>query len=209
MTNPPGKKRNNGRFFRNQTLLYSSLITIVTISYAIMVVGFTILFQQITGIPNPIAIGVAVFIIAAIIYPIHNALEKSIARAFSRSKSDYQQQIQEFAVEVSGGLPPIEIAVKLSNSVHSVLRPLSLHVFLFDEENGSYRGIFSIPADKATEITFPPSSPLAEALTEQNSLVIDLQDLHESLQSEQPRLLLLNCNIFISLPKSETSAPNG
>ena len=194
-------------FVINQTVMYTILIVIVTVGYALVVMGLSLLLQRLTQINNPVVIGIAVFIIALLFFPVRQALEKNLNKVFNRAQITYDEHLKELAVSLTTLLTPQSIAEELVKHIKTTLEPENVYIYLLNDEDAAYHSVSS--NHNNTEVIFPINSELVNLLEEQESIYIDLTDIPGILTKDQALIKLIDCNLFIALPSRNQSQLNG
>ncbi|NSW51556.1 MAG: GAF domain-containing protein [Anaerolineae bacterium] len=185
------------------------MLGLVSISYALIVVGLTLVFQKFTDAQNPLVIAIAVFIIAIAFFPLRQVLERGLHRLFYRSQASYQNELQALSIELTKMLTPAEIARILCDHIQQSIFPEFVYVYLHDEEEGIFYPAAGGIAGASTEVVFPEDAMLVQILSEQESVLLDHNHFPASLASDQSRIRLIGCNLFIALPSRNNQLPNG
>ena len=190
---------------RLQTLLSLS----ITVSYALIVIGFSLLLQTLLRTNNTLVLGVLVLGFAILLFPLHQLLEKRLNTVFQQPTEAYQENLKEFAVALTNLQTPVAIAEVLCEQISNALNPASVFVYLFDEDKQVFASVATNHPTMNTEVTFSPQSELVSILEEQESVFIDLTDIPPVLSAVQAKIKLIDCNLFIALPGRQAGQLSG
>ena len=110
-------RRLRADYLLRRSILYVLLTILVVAGYALLVGGLSLIFGGAIGANNPWLIGLMVALLALILLPLRNGLQKGVDALLLRGQRAYQQHIQDFSHELSS-------AIELT----SILRTLRQHI---------------------------------------------------------------------------------
>jgi len=113
----------DARSILSQVMMYSTLLVIVAVSYALLVSGSSLIFGDLLPNRYPILVGIVVFIIALSIYPLRTRLQKRVDAAFFRGLEAYQESLQAFGRELTQLTDLEKIIQLLHEYIESAISP--------------------------------------------------------------------------------------
>lgn len=188
-------------YLMRRAMLYSLLSVLILGAYAFLAAGLGLIFGDLFRVYSPYLLGALVFLVAIVLNPLRDRLQRWIDVVFFRTATAYQQRIQEFTHELTRlmDLPAIVQAVR--RQAEESLFPQHCHIFLYDALNDQYVAAAGEDGRPTSDVRFHAASPLARTLSrERVPLFLDLARIPDSLQSERARLALLGAVLFIPLP---------
>jgi len=129
----------------NISLLQKLLSILITVSYALIVVGFSLLLQILFKNTTSLIFGALVILTAILLFPLHQILVKRLKLISQQSPEAYEENFKDYAVALTNLQTPVEIAEVLCEQITSALNPDSVFVYLFDEDKqagSKHRGHF-------------------------------------------------------------------
>ncbi len=188
-------------YLMRRALLYSLLSVLVLGGYALIVAGMGLIFGDLFHIYSPYLIGALVFLLAVLLNPLRNRIQRWIDIVFFRTQTAYQQRVQDFTHELTRLVNLNAIVQAVRRQVMESLLPQHFHIFLYDELNDQYVAAAGEDGRPTSDVRFHAASPLARTLSREHvPLFLDLTRIPESLQPERARLMLLGATLFIPLP---------
>jgi len=180
------KKRWRFRFILSRSFLYSLIVLIITIGYALLVAGLSLIINNFVSINNTLVTGVLIFLIALLFIPLRQRLDKVVNSIFFRTEQVLQERLQVFINEMTNLLEISKITKVLWQHIEQVLWPNGQHIFLYDSRINQYVAIPNPKNELTTDIRFLSNSKLIEKMVnEQSSIIVDLDQISSDLQSEQ------------------------
>ncbi|NPV85961.1 MAG: GAF domain-containing protein [Anaerolineae bacterium] len=194
-------------FVVKQALVYSLLLLLLALGYALMVSGFGVIFHQIFPYRNPVLVGVVVFILALLILPLRMELEKTIDKLFFRGAKVYQERLQDFSSDLTGAVGLAEIVKLVRQYLEKTLAPSILHIYLYDPLCDEYVATYDETRSPTSDIRFSANSQLVQQLSSMREpWRISLGALPKNLQPEANRIRLLGAHIYTPLVGQERLA---
>ncbi|MEJ5201597.1 MAG: GAF domain-containing protein [Anaerolineales bacterium] len=188
-------------FFMSRAVLYVLLVILVTVGYALMLTGLTLLLGElIPTIGKPVVIGLTIFILALLLLPVRQRLERLVSSAFFRGEQAYQDRLQTFSSELTGLVDLKDIVRVLREYVQHSLLPVNLHVFIFDPMSEQYIAMPNEKGERTSDLRFALASPLARILGERRSPIRVSELMGLDLQSDRTRVNLLHSEVLVPLP---------
>lgn len=198
------------RFLRTDELvrrgvMYILLSILVTLGYALVVVGAGLLFGGNLPSNNPIFVGLGLFVIAVILEPIRTRLQNLVDTIFFRGSRVFTEQLEDFSRKLTTALDLKTIGINMRDQIASTLTPSLIHIYTYDALNDFFSALPGEDRRPTSDIRFTSSSPLVNYFTKERlPLYLDNASvLPSELQSEQSRLALLGARLFIVLPGKE------
>jgi hypothetical protein len=113
-----------------RTLIYGTLIILLSLIFLIGILGFQATFTALTGENSPLAIVLSTLGIAAIFNPLRIRIRRQIDRLFYRSRYDAQRTLEAFAAMVRVAVDIDEISSSVLAVVQDTLQPEFLALWL-------------------------------------------------------------------------------
>jgi hypothetical protein len=192
----------HNNFILSRGVLYSLLSILIVLGYALLVSGLGMLMASLIEPGNPIIIGIAIFLLALIVNPLKQSLEKVLDLVFFRGEHVYQECLQTFSGDLTNVVGLVELIQVLRQYVAETLNPLSFHIFLFEPLIDQYIATPDENDDITSDIRFSANTPLVDMLNEKRSPILVTGTSHQKqkLQSDQARVELLGAEVLIPLP---------
>ncbi len=191
----------DARSILSQIMLYSTLLAIVAVSYALLVSGLSLIFGDLLQNRYPILVGIVVFIIALSIYPLRTRLQKRVDAAFFRGLEVYQESLQAFGRELTQLTDLEKIIQLLREYVESAISPTRLFIYIIDDTNSYYLASFDETGSRTSDIHFARSGALAQLLIQRGATIFlgNGSNLPEDLKVDQARLAVLRAQLFVPI----------
>ncbi|RPI31692.1 MAG: GAF domain-containing protein, partial [Chloroflexota bacterium] len=182
--------------------LYLLLAGILSLAFALLVTGSSLILGDYFYFDNPLAAGIAVFLIALLLNPLRNYLQRHVDNIFSKGQAAYREQLQAFSRELTQAMELPKIIQVLRRYIATSLRPAQLHIFVFDALSDHFIAYPDESGQPTTDLRFASNSSLVQALSSRrNSIFLgEAQTVPAYLQAERARLVLLGAQIYIPLP---------
>ena len=188
-------------FFMSRAVLYGLLVVLITVGYALIVTGLTLLLgEMLPTSGQPVVIGLTIFILALVFLPLRQRLEQLVASVFFRGEQAYQDHLRTFSSELTGLVELKEIVRVLREYVQHSLLPINLHVFILDPVSEQYIAMPDEQGERTSDLRFALASPLARILGERKSPIRVSELMGLDLQSDRTRLNLLHAEVLVPLP---------
>ena len=184
-----------------QAIIYGSLLVIVSGSYALLVSGLGVLIGTQMISSHPVLVGIVVFFIALLIYPIREGLQTRLDTAFNRGGAIYQASLQSFSHELTRLYDVTGILDILRSHIEKSLSPSRTLVYMIDETKNYYVSVPDPDGTYSSEIHFARSSSLVEVLNK-NASPIHIGDsgrVPEELLVDQARIAILEAELFVPI----------
>jgi signal transduction histidine kinase len=191
----------DARSILSQVMLYSILLVVVAVCYALLVSGLSLIFGDLLQNHHPILVGMVVFFIALLIYPLRTRLQKRVDEAFFRGREVYQESLQSFGRELTQLTDLEKIILILREYVESAISPSRLFIYIIDESNSYYVASLDEAGSRASDIHFARSGALAQLLIQRGATIFlgDRSNLPEDLKVDQARLAVLHAELFVPI----------
>jgi signal transduction histidine kinase/putative methionine-R-sulfoxide reductase with GAF domain len=167
----------------------------------LLVGGLSILAGNQMENNHPFLVGMVVFVIALILYPIREGLQTRVDAAFFKRGAAYQTSLQEFGHELTSLTDVSSILGLLRKFVDNSLSPSRNLVFTIDETNSYYVSNPQTDGAHSSEIHFARSGSLVEMLNKQASTIYigDSDKMPEELMVDQARIAVLQAELFVPI----------
>jgi signal transduction histidine kinase len=187
-----------------QSLIYVLLTIFLVGGIAVVVTGLTLIFKGFQPFNNTWLIVVVAFILAVLLNPLHNRLQGMVDSALFRGQRAYLKSQQEFTHKLSTAVNQQGISQILRESVMNSLAPDRVHIFIYDAMNDQYAAMPGADNRPTSDLRFASTSPLAQHFEKEHlPIYLDENRIPPSLASDQARLALLGCRLYIGLPGKE------
>jgi len=189
-------------FVFSSAILFGLMGVLVTVGYAMLVSGFSLIFNGFLNPTNPIYVGLIVFLIAILIMPIRQYLENVLDTLFFRGRRVYQGKLQTFSGELTNLVEISGIIRILRQYIENSLRPERLHIYVFDPLTDQYVATPDSHGKLTSDLRFSTNNALVKVLSKRKEslILMDFDHLQPELQSDQIRIVLLGTQVFIPLP---------
>jgi len=160
-----------------QGLIYGTLLVFIAGSYALLVSGLSLLAGSRLENSHPIVVGMVVFLIALVVYPLRESLQSRVDTAFFKGGAIYQTSLQTFGHELTRMTDFEGILQLLKENIDNYLSP------------------------SRTYVHFARSGALVDLLTKQASTIFigDGSKIPEELLVDQARLAVLRAELFVPI----------
>jgi signal transduction histidine kinase len=191
----------------SQGLILLILGIAVSLGYALLVSGLSLLFGSMFSIPQPIPVGILFFILALLFAPLRDQVRLRVQRQFFGESSAFQTHLQTFSRELTQAIDIPAIADLLRHHIDLSLKPEHIHIFSFDRLSQSYLTPSSTN-DRTTELRFPADSGLVNHLASRSSTLYLThgETLPAPLMRDRARLAILGSVVYVPIPNSEKPA---
>ena len=192
----------NTSFLVSRALMYALLTVLAGGGYAVLISGFSFLFNSSVGMTNPIVVGSLIFVLALLVNPFRAAVQRMLDTIFVRGEEVFQDYLAEFESQLSQQVELTEITRLLRTFVDKHLEPTRMHIYVHDVLVDRYVPMAGADGRPTTDIRFPRNSGLAHLLMNRSAtLYLDTEEiLPQELQNERSRLALLGTQLFIAMP---------
>jgi GAF domain-containing protein len=198
----------NTDYIISRGLMYTTLTVMAGSGYALLTSGISLLLNDAITVNHPLIIGLTVFILALVLDPVRARIQYVVDAIFFRGDSVYRQQVEAFDDDLSQVVELTDIAKLLREYVIQYLRPIRMHIFIYDQLIDRYVATAGETDYPTTDIRFLRSSGLVQLLTHRRTTIYLDEDevFPEELQVDKPRLALLGAQLFVALPGQERLA---
>lgn len=183
-------------YLLKKSIIYGSLLVFVAGSYALLVSGLSLIAVDLFGNRNAILVGIVVFLIALLVYPLRASLQKRVDTAFFRGQEIYQESLQAFSRELTRLTDFEGIISLLEECVEASLSPSRLYSYTIDDSNNFY-----VTVPTSSEIRFARSGALVDMLIKRGGSIFlgDGNKLPDNLLVDQARLAVLKAELFVPI----------
>jgi signal transduction histidine kinase len=183
----------------SQGVTYGLMLGALVIGYFFVVLGFKLLTQDLVRADNPFVIAATIFVIAVAFLPVRTRLQNRIDRIYFRERRDFQQQVEDFARDISTTRSFTEILKLYTARLEPTLNPRGIFIFLPDDETGDFTA-HSL-SQPQTDVIFGGNTDYIDYLNSHTGAirVQTGQRWHPALVSERSRLNLLKADIIVPL----------
>ena len=184
-----------------QSIIYGSLLVLISGSYALLVGGISVLAGMQLNKSHPILVGLVVFVIALLVYPLRKNLQSRLDIAFFKAGNINQNNLQKFGHELTRLTDVQSIFNLLRNYVDESLSPSKNLIFRIDETNTYYISAEDTHDSPGSEIHFARSGSLVGLLSKQGNAIHlgDSSKLPEELLVDQARIAVLQAELFVPI----------
>ena len=189
-------------------LLYLLMAVLVAVGYALIVSGLSLLLGRPATTLSPVIVGLVFFVLAILINPLRENMQRLVDIVFFRGQGAYQQRLSNYSADLARVVDLRGILRTMRQYVDEAMMPSSVHIYLYDSLVDQYLAAAGKDGRQTTDLRFTSASPLIRMLSENRSSLVlkDLDNLPAALHSERSRLTLLGANVFIGLPSRERLA---
>jgi signal transduction histidine kinase/putative methionine-R-sulfoxide reductase with GAF domain len=192
---------NQTDFIFSRVVVYGLMAVLVSLGYALLVAGLSLVFNGTLGSDNPVFNGLAFFALAVLILPLRQRLENTIDTVFFRGQRAYQERLQTFSGDLTNLVDLSSILHTLRSSIEASLLPAAMHIFVYDPLSDQYTAAPDGQNRPSSDLRFSTASPLVTLLSQQKFplFIGEAGRLPAGLQADQIRLNLLNAQLFAPL----------
>jgi signal transduction histidine kinase len=190
-------------YLLSRAVLYALLTALAISAYALFVSGLTAIFGGlVVGPLSPLAAGVIVFILALVLNPTREFLQKRIDGYFFRGQIVYREKLQAFGRELTQAMEMDDISPLLRRYVDESFAPEQTHIFIYDPLIAYYLAVPGKKKLSTSDVRFPLNSNLVQVLSRQRESIFvkDFTQFTGALQADQARIALLGAQLFVPLP---------
>ncbi|HEY9077532.1 MAG TPA: GAF domain-containing protein [Anaerolineaceae bacterium] len=193
--------------FLSRAVLYGGMTVICALAYALLTSGLGLFLGQIGLTDSVFLNGLVIFLLALLILPLRDNLQKAINAYFFRGQRVYQERMQEFGSELTRIVSLSDILSALWQTITETLAPSTIHVFVYNPLWNQYAAAPAPNGIITSDLRFAPSSPLVLTLQRQEAIHLgNTVDLPDYLKPEEGRMALLGSQIYIPLPGQQRLA---
>ena len=182
-------------------IIYGVLLLFIAGSYALLVGGLSVLAGTQLDNNQPLLVGVVVFIIAMVVYPLRESLQTHIDSAFFKGGTAHQTSLQAFGHELTLLTDVNSILELLTSYIEKSFSPSRTLVYTIDETNNYYVSAPNADGSQSSEIHFARSGSLVELLSKHASPIHigDSSKIPEELMVDQARIAVLQAELFVPI----------
>ncbi|MDZ4671357.1 MAG: GAF domain-containing protein [Phototrophicales bacterium] len=195
------------RFFDTERAIsagitYTILLVALMIGYMLLVLGATLLANEIIRPDNPFVIIAVVFFIAVLFTPVRNFLQRRIDAIYYRTRRDYQTKLEGFSQKLTTLSDADVMLNEYKQTVDDVLSPVNNFVFLYNAIAKSYTAFGNPPE---TDIYFGENSGIKDVLQNKDTLIYleSSRPYPTELRIDKPRLDILQTLVISALTGNE------
>jgi signal transduction histidine kinase len=191
-------------YLLRRATLYAILTVLAVAGYALIVSGLSMVFGSFFSANSPWLIGAVVFILALLLNPLRNRLQRVVDSIFFRGETAYQQRVEDFSHELINTVDLTAIIKTMRQHIIQTLVPDRLHIYLYDFLNDQFAANIGDDGRPTSDIRFALDSSLTQVLsTDRLPLFVIMNRLPQNLQPDQTRLALLGAQLFVPLAGGE------
>ena len=170
-------------------------------AYVLLVSGFSLLLGNLVGPANPWIFGLALFIIMLTFFPVSARLLHTIDKIFEPRPGVNFNRLDIYRSSVSKAASLNEIIGLACHTILQDLHTSSVHIFLYNPALDEYCAQENEIGRLTSDVRFSPLSALVSHLARQNEALFieDPRQTKGELASDQVRLSLLDCQLFVPL----------
>lgn len=170
-------------------------------AYVLLVSGFSLLLGNLVGPANPWIFGLALFIIMLTFFPVSARLLHTIDKIFEPHPGVNFNRLDIYRSSVSKAASLNEIIGLACHTILQDLHTSSVHIFLYNPALDEYCAQENEIGRLTSDVRFSPLSALVSHLARQNEALFieDPRQTKGELASDQVRLSLLDCQLFVPL----------
>lgn len=188
----------------HRAVYYGILLFLTAAAYLMLVSGISLVLGSLVQPANPWIFGLAIVFTALIIYPLRATMQDSIDRLFKPRTAFDPARLENFVSSVSKKVTLSEIVELFNQTLLADFQPDILHLFLYQSALQQYCVVQPAFGPSTTDLRFSPVDGLAARLAHTDGiLVIDPDKIKGDLISDQARLQMLDCQVFVPLPGRE------
>ncbi|MCJ7535139.1 MAG: GAF domain-containing protein [Anaerolineales bacterium] len=182
-------------------IIYGTLLVFIAGSYALLVSGLSLLAGSRLENSHPLMVGMVVFLIALVVYPLRVSLQTRVDAAFFRGGEIYQTSLQNFGHELTRMTDFEGILHLLKDYIDGSLSPSRVYIYTIDESNNYYISAANADGTQGSDIHFARSGALVDLLTKQASTIFigDNSKMPEDLLVDQARIAVLQAELFVPI----------
>ncbi len=198
----------NTDYIISRGVMYTTLTIMAGFGYALLTSGISLLLSGTVAESHPLIIGTVVFILALLLDPIRTRIQNIVDALFFRGDSVFRQQVEAFGDDLSQVVELPDIVELLREYVVNHLKPIRMHIFVYDQLIDRYVAIARGTDLPTTDIRFLRSSGLVQLLTHRRTSIFldENEGFPEELQGDKSRLALLGAQLFVALPGQDRVA---
>jgi len=182
-------------------IIYGTLLVFIAGSYALIVSGLSLLAGSRLENSHPIVVGLAIFVIALVIYPLRRGLQSRVDSAFFKAGETYQPSLQVFGHELTRMTDFKGILQLLKANIDGHLSPSRTYIYTIDESNNYYVSAPNGDGTRSSDIHFARSGALVDLLSKQASTIFigDSSKIPDDLLVDQARIAVLQAELFVPI----------
>lgn len=190
----------NLEFMLRQGVLYGLMTTILAGGYVLLISGFSLAFSGVLEDNNPYLIGLAVFLLAIVSFPLHSSLRDMVDGLFLRKRKSYPQWLYEFGREVSLATDERDVIELFREYLKRAFSPAIMHVFIYCDAIRSYLASLDEAGKSGEGLTISAESALVRTLTNTEApLQLGDAERFGDLTIEKSRSHLLDVYLLVPL----------
>lgn len=188
-------------------ITYTILLIALMLGYMLLVLGATLLANEVIRPDNPFIIIVVVFLIAVLFTPVRNFLQGRIDKIFYRTHRNYQQRLEAFSQKLTTLSDMDTMLAEYHHVIAHTLMPNNHFVFLYNTTMKSYVAYGNPPP---TDIVFGENTSIRKVFEHSDKLIyLQLSNPYPvELRIDKPRLDILQTLVIAPL-KGNNNQLNG
>ncbi len=192
----------NTDYVFSRAVLYALLTILTAAAYALLVTGLSLLVGVPLATTNPFVVGLAVVIVALLLNPVRNRLQKAVDNVFFRGQEAYRERQSAFGRRLTKAVEIPDIIQTLRQTIDEALLPEQLHIYVHDPLSDQYAAASTDGGRPTSDLRFPANSALAQTLTRRQSSLFLGQavTLPRALHEDWARMSLLGAQFFVPMP---------
>lgn len=195
-----------------RTVLFATLLLLTVAAYILLVSGFSLVLGSLflgnqTMPANPWIIGMAILVSALAFYPLRFSLQKHIDNLLGSKQTKKMDALEAYSISITNAASVFEISKLASIEFQRSINPASLYIYIYNPALNQYCAQKIEEGSPITDLRFSPTGGLVSYLTKAGeTLYLGDQlppQIAEGLKSDQDRLKLLGCKLFVPLHGKE------
>ncbi len=194
----------NGVYENDETqalvILYGLLALFVTLGFAFLVSGLSVVLFGQLEMTNPILNGFIVFLLAMIFFPVKKFFDNQISSSRVKIDRSFEGRLNDFSNDLTHLTSLTDIVNLLRLDIQGSIQAQIIHIFLHDPARNYYFAA-SGGITPSSDIIFEAESALVSFLEKEIGSVYfpNLSQIPDSLKSEVDRIRLLATRFFIPI----------
>ncbi|OJX46101.1 MAG: hypothetical protein BGO78_04235 [Chloroflexi bacterium 44-23] len=183
-----------------QLILYGLLALFVTLGFAFLVSGLSIILFGQLKMTNPILNGFIVFLLAMAFFPVKKFFDNQISSGRIKIHRTFEGRLNDFSNDLTHLTSLIDIINLLRLDIQGSIQAQIIHVYLHDPARNLY---YAVPGGitPTSDIVYEADSPLISFLEKETGSVYfsNLAQIPDLLKNEVDRIRLLAARLFIPI----------
>ncbi len=182
-------------------MLEAFTFALSALAYASIAAGLSLLLGSLAPDRNTLIVGVSLTLFTIIYIPIHPRLKQWVSRAYQPKRGPFHDSLASFSRELARAAELPAIVTLIRRYIERAYNPSQLHLFIHDPLREEYVAAHGDAGQPSTDIRFPETSALIQALVNQKDAIILNKPgaAIRAIHSEKNRLAILGIQVLIPL----------